>query len=226
MGGIVGKTYQIYSSLPPCQEIDISCHKLNQNGDFVSKYPSSVAAILKLRFRDHVTPIFQLAPISDLGPQSRWASTCAPGHAAWSGRGPTGFRTWDWNRCQLVFRCHTGGSWSKRPHSKTATPKMATKLFATKTATTEMATLHLVKTATEEGSLPKRPHCIWSKRPQREDHYQNGHTAFGQKPRRDVHYQNGHTIAKMATETLHMIPERGRITTKTATQLQNGHRDT
>ena len=68
MDGIVGKTYQIYNSLPPCQEIDISCHKLSQNGDFVSKYPNLVAAILKLRFRDHVTPIFQQAPISDPGP--------------------------------------------------------------------------------------------------------------------------------------------------------------
>ena len=58
MDGIVGKTYQTYNSLLPCQEIDISCHKLSQNGDFVSKYPSSAAAILKLRFRDHVTPIF------------------------------------------------------------------------------------------------------------------------------------------------------------------------
>ena len=53
MDGIVGKTYQTYNSLPPCQEIDISCHKLSQNGDFVSKYPSSVAAILKPSFRDH-----------------------------------------------------------------------------------------------------------------------------------------------------------------------------
>ena len=68
MDGIVGKTYQTYNSLPPCQEIDISCHKLSQNGDFVSKYPSSVAAILKPSFRDHVTPIFQPAPISDPGP--------------------------------------------------------------------------------------------------------------------------------------------------------------
>ena len=111
------------------------------------------------------------------------------------------------------------GSWSKRPHSKTATPKTATTFLATKTATTKTATLywskrphredhyqngqtafgqnghtgrittktatlHLVKTATKGGSLQKRPHCIWSKRPQREDHYQNGHTAFG---------QNGHT---------------------------------
>ena len=50
------------------EEIYISCHKLNQNDNFVSKYPSSVAAILKLRFRDHVTPIFQPTPISDPGP--------------------------------------------------------------------------------------------------------------------------------------------------------------
>ena len=61
--------------------------------------------------------------------------------------------------------------------------------------TTKTAKLHLVKTATQGGSLPKRPHCIWSKRPQREDHYQN---AFG---------QNGH---------------KGRITTKTATQYNCG----
>ena len=80
----------------------------------------------------------------------------------------------------------------------------ATKRFATKTATTKTATLHLVKTATEEGSVPKRPHCIWSKRPQREDHYQNGHTAFGQKPRRGVHYQNGHTIAKWPQRQIHL----------------------
>ena len=58
MDGIVGKRYQTYNSLLLCQEIDISCHKLSQNGDFVSKYPSSAAAILKLRFQDHVTPIF------------------------------------------------------------------------------------------------------------------------------------------------------------------------
>ena len=89
------------------------------------------------------------------------------------------------------------GSWSKRPHSKTATSKTATTLLATKTATlywskrphrkdhyqngqtafgqnghkgritTKTATLHLVETATKGGSLPKRPHCIWSKRPHR-----------------------------------------------------------
>ena len=68
MDGIVGKTYQTYNSLPPCQEIDISRYKLSQNENFVSKYPSSVAAILKLRFRDRVTPIFQPTPISDPGP--------------------------------------------------------------------------------------------------------------------------------------------------------------
>ena len=55
--GIVGKTYQTYNSLPPCQEIVISRHKLSQNDNFMSKYPSSAAAILKPRFQDHVTPI-------------------------------------------------------------------------------------------------------------------------------------------------------------------------
>ena len=75
MDGIVGKTYQTYNSLRPCQEIDISRHKLSQNDNFVSKYPSSAADILKLRLRDHVTPIFQPVPISDPGPQSGWAST-------------------------------------------------------------------------------------------------------------------------------------------------------
>ena len=71
MDEIVGKTYQTYNSLPPCQEIDISCHKLSQNDHFVIKYPSSVAAILKLRFQDHVTPNFQLTLISAAGPQPR-----------------------------------------------------------------------------------------------------------------------------------------------------------
>ena len=57
MDGIVGKTYQTYNSLPPCQKNDKSCHKLSQNDNFVStsKYPSLVAAILKLLFGDHVT---------------------------------------------------------------------------------------------------------------------------------------------------------------------------
>ena len=68
VGGIVGKTYQTYNFLPPCQEIDISRHKLNQNDNFVSKYPSSVATILKTCFRDHVTPIFQPTLMSDPGP--------------------------------------------------------------------------------------------------------------------------------------------------------------
>ena len=61
--------------LPPYQEIDISCYKLSQNDNFVSKYPSSVATIWKLRFRYHLTPIFQPTPISDPGLQSSWAST-------------------------------------------------------------------------------------------------------------------------------------------------------
>ena len=64
----VGKTYQTYNSLPPCQEIVTSRHKLSQNDNFVSKYPSSVTAILKPRFRDHLTPIFQPTPISEPGP--------------------------------------------------------------------------------------------------------------------------------------------------------------
>ena len=68
MDGNVGKTYQTYNSLPLCQEIDISCHKLGQNDDFVSKYPSWVAAILKPRFRDHMTQIFQPTPISEPSP--------------------------------------------------------------------------------------------------------------------------------------------------------------
>ena len=68
MDGIVAKTYQTYNSLPPCQEIDISRHKLSQNDNFVSKYLCSVAAILKPRFRDRMTPIFQPTPISDPGP--------------------------------------------------------------------------------------------------------------------------------------------------------------
>ena len=50
--------------------------------------------------------------------------------------------------------------------------------------TTKTATLHLVKTTTEGGSLPKRPHNC-----------------------------------KMATETINMIPERGRATTKRITLL-------
>ena len=70
----------------------------------------------------------------------------------------------------------------------------------------------LVKTATQGGSLPKRPHCIWSKRLHRKDHYQNVHTAFGQNgwPHGGgitglVYYR--HTCQMAAT----------RITTKTAT---------
>ena len=45
-----------------------SRHKLSQNDNFVSKYPSSVTAILKPRFRDHVTPIFQPTLILEPGP--------------------------------------------------------------------------------------------------------------------------------------------------------------
>ena len=68
MDGIVGKTLynQTYNSLPPCQEIDISCHKLSQNDDFVSKCLSSVAAILKPRFRGPRDSDFPADP--DFGP--------------------------------------------------------------------------------------------------------------------------------------------------------------
>ena len=68
--------------------------------------------------------------------------------------------------------------------------------------TTKTAPLHLVKTATEGGSLPKRPHCIWSKA-----------TEGCSLPKRP-HYSKMPT----ETETLNMIPERGKITTKTATE--------
>ena len=67
------------------------------------------------------------------------------------------------------------GSWSKRPHSKKPHPKRPQNFLLPKRP------------------QPKRPHCIWSKRPHKKDHYQNGHTVFG---------QNGH---------------KGGITTKTAT---------
>ena len=73
MDGIVGKTYQTYNYLHPCQEIDI-CHKLSQSENFVTKYPSSVAAILKFRFRDRprdpdfpVDPDFGPGPVIQLG---------------------------------------------------------------------------------------------------------------------------------------------------------------
>ena len=39
----------------PCQEIDVSFHKLIQNGNFVSEFLSSVTTTLKHRFQSHVT---------------------------------------------------------------------------------------------------------------------------------------------------------------------------
>ena len=45
--------------------------KLSQNGDFVSKYPSSVAAILKPSFRDHVTRLGSVPYFPDM---SWWTS--------------------------------------------------------------------------------------------------------------------------------------------------------
>ena len=54
------------------KEIDISCHKLCQNDNFVSKYPSSVAAILKLCFMScdpdfPANPDFGPGPVIQLG---------------------------------------------------------------------------------------------------------------------------------------------------------------
>ena len=95
--------------------------------------------------------------------------------------------------------------WSKRPHREDHYQNGHTAFGQNGhkgRITTKTATLHLVKTATKGGSLPKRPHCIWSKRLQREDHYQNGHTAFGRNGR------TGKTTTK--TATLHLV--------KTATQ--------
>ena len=82
MDGIVGKTYQTYNSLPPCQEIDISYHKLSQNDNFVSRYPSSVATILKLLFlgtmwlRFSSRPWFRTRARNPVGPRPDdfWAS--------------------------------------------------------------------------------------------------------------------------------------------------------
>ena len=68
MDGIVGKTYQTYNYLPPRQEIDISCHKLSQNDYFLRKYPSSVAAIGKLRFSGPGDPDFPADPDFGSGP--------------------------------------------------------------------------------------------------------------------------------------------------------------
>ena len=65
MDGIVGKTYQT-NYLPPCQKVDISRHKLSQNDNFVSKYPSLVPAILKPLFSGPHDSDFPADP--DLGP--------------------------------------------------------------------------------------------------------------------------------------------------------------
>ena len=117
--------------------------------------------------------------------------------------GLEGYSAHDWRAADPGQNGHT----PKRPHPKRPQlfwlpkrpqpkrPHCIGQNGHTGRITTKTAKLHLVKTATQGGSLPKRPHCIWSKRPQREDHYQN---AFG---------QNGH---------------KGRITTKTATQYNCG----
>ena len=72
MDNIVGKTY---NSLHPCHEIDIQGHKLSQNGHFVNKFLSLVAAILQHRFWAHVVLKSELAPDSGPGLESSRAST-------------------------------------------------------------------------------------------------------------------------------------------------------
>ena len=75
MHDIVGKTCQINNSLPPCQEIDLSFHKLSQNGHFESKFLSSVDHH-ETPFSAYVILKFYLTPISVSGPESSWVSTC------------------------------------------------------------------------------------------------------------------------------------------------------
>ena len=75
---IVGKTYLTYNSFPPCQEIDISCHKISQNGHFVSKYPSSVTGIScfgPMWPQNPSWPRSQLTSDSGPGLEFSWAST-------------------------------------------------------------------------------------------------------------------------------------------------------
>ena len=51
MDDTVGNSCKTYFSLHQCQEIDVQCHKLRQNGPFVSKFPSSVATVLQSHFQ-------------------------------------------------------------------------------------------------------------------------------------------------------------------------------
>ena len=71
--GIVGKTYQTYNSLLPCQEIDITCHKLSQNDNYgvyirVRSPPSwnSVFGTTWLRFSSR--PGFRTQARNSVGP--------------------------------------------------------------------------------------------------------------------------------------------------------------
>ena len=75
MDDIVGiLTCQTDISLHPCQEI-VQYHKLGQNNHFVNKFRSSVATILPLGFRGHVTVKTVLGPNLELGLESSWALT-------------------------------------------------------------------------------------------------------------------------------------------------------
>ena len=76
MDDIVDKTRRICSYLLPCQEIDMTCHKLSPNGHFMSKFPSSTAAILPAGFSGPATKNSEPAEIPEATSKSRWASTC------------------------------------------------------------------------------------------------------------------------------------------------------
>ena len=85
--------------------------------------------------------------------------------------------------------------------------------------------------ASEEGSLPKRSRCIWSKRPQREDHYQNGHTIAkwpqrhltwsrkegGSLPKRPHYCKTATEGGPLPKRPLYCKTASTRVTTKTAT---------
>ena len=55
----LGKIYLKYNSLPPYQKIDISCHKLSQNGHFVSKAAFTQGAVLLQRSAAAAWPFTQ-----------------------------------------------------------------------------------------------------------------------------------------------------------------------
>ena len=93
MDGIVGKTYKTYNSLPPCQEIDISCHKLSQNDNFVSKISEFGCRHLETPFSGPRDPDFPADPNFGSGPVIqlgldlvRSLFACFGGSEVWPGR--------------------------------------------------------------------------------------------------------------------------------------------